>query len=102
MKRCAFITLGDDVPPAARVQQPAASFGYLQQAWADIGQSMSAAAFELFGLGRACFHSRAMSRTSARYLFWARSNPTILPTREAAKTNSKHRPSSAQLTAAPP
>lgn len=24
MKRCAFITLGDDVPPAARVQQPAA------------------------------------------------------------------------------
>src|SRR5712671_3696383 len=23
MKRCAFITLGDDVPPAARVQQPA-------------------------------------------------------------------------------
>jgi hypothetical protein len=24
MKRCAFITLGDDVPPAAREQQPAA------------------------------------------------------------------------------
>lgn len=23
MKRCAFVTLGDDVPPAARVQQPA-------------------------------------------------------------------------------
>jgi len=27
MKRCAFITLGDDVPPAASVQQPAANFG---------------------------------------------------------------------------
>jgi hypothetical protein len=24
MKRCAFISLGDDMPPAARVQQPAA------------------------------------------------------------------------------
>jgi len=24
MKRCAFITMDDDVPPAARVQQPAA------------------------------------------------------------------------------
>jgi hypothetical protein len=36
MKRCAFITLGDDVPPAARVQQPAAELRRLRQAWADI------------------------------------------------------------------
>jgi len=36
MKRCAFITLGDDVPPAARVQQPAAELQRLRQAWADI------------------------------------------------------------------
>jgi len=36
MKRCAFIALGDDVPPAARVQQPAAELQRLRQAWADI------------------------------------------------------------------
>lgn len=29
MKRWAFITLGDDVPPAARVQQPAAKLRIL-------------------------------------------------------------------------
>jgi len=36
MKRCAFIALGDDVRPAARVQQPAAELQRLRQAWADI------------------------------------------------------------------
>jgi hypothetical protein len=36
MKRCAFITLGDDVPPAHVCSNRRPSFGYLRQAWADI------------------------------------------------------------------